>query len=69
MSISTELSSDIAVALLKSPALKDKRQIQQIMMLAHSALKNLSATERYSPIRHHIKSALPKSKGATLGTS
>lgn len=69
MSISNELSSEIAVTLLKSEALQDCKDAQQILLLAYSTLQQLSAKERHLRVRNLVKTAVPKATGATFGAS
>ncbi len=69
MSISNELSSEIAVTLLESKALQDSREAQEILFLVHSTLQKLSAKEQPSSFKKPADPALPNIKGAAFGAS
>lgn len=69
MSVSNELSVEIAVAMLNKRSVSESRVACQTLLQAHRTLRELSADERHSPIRNLVKAARSKAKGASLSAS
>lgn len=60
MSISNELSCEIAIALLDRKAILNEGSAHQVLFLAHAALRELRAKERTPHVRRFASSSMVK---------